>query len=310
MQLVILDAATFGETSLEGFNAFGEVTIHQTTSPDDAASRIANADVIITNKVVIDDALMAQSPHLRLICVAATGMNNIDLTAADKRNILVKNVAGYSTDSVVQHTFSMLFYLLGHSRSYDDYVKEGGWQRSPIFTHLTPPYAEVAGKQWGIIGLGTIGRRVAEVATAFGAKVSYFSTSGANDDAIYPRVSLETLLHTCDIVSIHAPLNNATRNLIDRDALAQLKPGAILMNLGRGGIINETALAEALDSQDLYAALDVLEHEPMSDPHPLMQIANKERLYVTPHIAWASIEARERLVAKILDNIQAFTDAQ
>jgi lactate dehydrogenase-like 2-hydroxyacid dehydrogenase len=308
MKIVILDALTYGETSLAGFMRFGDVETYQTTAPEQVLERISGADVIVTNKVVIADETMAQAPALKLICVAATGTNNIDLEAAEKRGIPVKNVAGYSTDSVVQHTFSLLFYLAGHSRYYDEYVKSGEWQKSPVFTHVGRPFHELKGKKWGIIGLGQIGRGVANVAQAFGAEVCYYSASGKQDTPDFRRVDLPELLRECDIVSVHAPLNDATYDLLDYDAMKQLKPGAILMNLGRGGIVNEEALAKVMDEQLLYAGLDVLEREPMADPHPLMAIKHPERLYITPHIAWTSVEARERLIATVIENIQTFLD--
>ena len=308
MKLVLLDTLTFGETDLGGFDAFGEVTAFETTAPEETFSRIANADVIVTNKVVISDAMMAATPSLKLICIAATGMNNVDLDAAEARGIAVRNVAGYSTDSVIQHTFSMLFYLMGHSRYYDAYVKEGGWQRSPVFTHVAKPFFEVKGKTWGIIGLGEIGRGVANVARAFGANVRYYSTSGKNDNAEFEKVTLSRLLEESDIITIHAPLNGSTKGLIGHSELLIMKDGAVLLNLGRGGIVDERALAAIIDAKPIYVGLDVLEKEPMTTPHPLMQIQSKKRLYITPHIAWTSVEARELLIEKIIGNIQTFID--
>ena len=309
MKIVILDALTFGETSLEGFDRFGDVDVHQTTSADETLERIRHADVIVTNKVVITGAMMAECPSLKLICVAATGMNNVDLDAAAKRRISVKNVAGYSTDSVIQHTFSMLFYLMGHSKYYDGYVKSGEWQRSPIFTNVSQPFFELKGKVWGIIGLGEIGRGVAKIAEAFGADVLYYSTSGANSTRDFQRVELGALLENSDIVTIHAPLNDATKDLIGLSELMQMKQGSILLNLGRGGIINEADLARVIDAREIYVGLDVLEKEPMTDPHPLMQVRNQDRLYITPHIAWTSVEARDRLIASIIGNINDFVNA-
>ncbi len=309
MKIVLLDTLTFGDTDLGGFDAFGEVVRYETTRPDQTAQRLADADVAVTNKVVIDDAVMQTAASLKLICVAATGTNNIDHDAAGRRGIAVRNVAGYSTDAVVQHTFSMLFYLLGHSRYYDDYVKRGDWQRSPVFTHIGPSFHELRGKRWGIVGLGEIGRGVARVAEAFGAQVVYYSTSGKNDDARFERTTLSRLLETSDIVSVHAPLNADTKGLIGHSELLMMKDGAVLLNLGRGGIVDERALAAILDAKPLYAGLDVLETEPMADPHPLMGIAHKERLYITPHIAWTSVEARQRLIAAVIDNIRSFFDA-
>jgi lactate dehydrogenase-like 2-hydroxyacid dehydrogenase len=309
MKIVLLDTLTYGETDLSGFDAFGEVTAYETTAPEQTLPRIVNADVIVTNKVVITDAMMEATPSLKLICIAATGMNNVDLDAAKRSGIAVKNVAGYSTDSVIQHTFSMLFYLMGHSRYYDDYVKNGEWQRSEIFTHVGRPFHEVKGKRWGIIGLGEIGRGVANVARAFGAEVWYYSTSGKNENPDFEKATLSRLLEQSDIVSIHAPLNAATQGLIGHSELLMMKDGAVLLNLGRGGIVDERALAAIIDVKPLHVGLDVLEKEPMTDPHPLMQIAHKERLYITPHIAWTSVEARDTLIAKVIDNIRTFFDA-
>jgi len=309
MKIVLLDTLTFGDTDLGGFGAFGEAVAYETTAPEETEERIAGADVVVTNKVIITDELMASAPSLKLICIAATGMNNVDLEAAEKRNIAVKNVAGYSTDSVIQHTFTMLFYLMGHSRYYDDYVKNGEWQRSPIFTHVGRPFFEIKGKTWGIIGLGEIGRGVAGVAKAFGAKVRYYSTSGRNDNAEFEKVTLSRLLEESDIVTIHAPLNAQTKGLIGHSELLMMKDGAVLLNLGRGGIVDERALAAIIDAKPLFVGLDVLEKEPMINPHPLMGIAHKERLYITPHIAWTSVEARDSLIAKVIDNIRTFADA-
>lgn len=304
MKIVILDALTFGETSLEGFNQFGDVEIYQTTTAQETLKRIENANVIVTNKVVIDEEMMLTCKDLRLICIAATGMNNVDLEAAKANAIEVKNVAGYSTDSVIQHTFSLLFYLIGHSRYYDEYVKDGSWQRSPVFTNVSEPFFEVKNKKWGIIGLGAIGSRVGLIAKAFGAEVSYYSTSGRNRESEFQRRNLDDLLRESDVISIHAPLNDATYNLLDYEQLLTCKEGAVILNLGRGGIINEDAVAKIIDEKELYFGLDVLEKEPMKTDHPLLHVKHKERLYITPHIAWASIEARETLIAMVIENIK------
>lgn len=306
MKIVLLDTLTFGDTDLSAFNTFGEVDSYETTSKEQTLERITNADVIVTNKVVITDTHMAISAKLKLICVAATGMNNIDLEAAKKRGIEVKNVSGYSTDSVVQHTFSMLFYLMGHSRYYDDFVKSGSYAKSPIFTDITKPFFEVKGKKWGIIGLGTIGSRVAFVAKAFGANVCYFSTSGKNSSQEYPQVELDELLKTCDIVSVHAPLNEKTVNLLAYEQLLICKDGAIVLNLGRGGIVDEEAVTRIVDEKNIYFGLDVLRQEPMEQNHPLLNVKNRDNLYITPHIAWASVEAREKLIDGVVQNIKSF----
>lgn len=307
MKIVLLDALTFGETDLSGFDRLGEVEVFQTTSPEEVQDRITNKDVIVTNKVVINDTHISNTPSLKLICVAATGMNNIDLEAAKAGGIQVKNVAGYSTDSVIQHTFSMLFYLMGHSRYYDEYVKSGSYSKSEIFTDVSKPFFEVKGKKWGIIGLGSIGRGVAKIASVFGAEVLYYSTSGVNTTDDYQRTTMDEILKVCDIISIHAPLNDKTNNLLDYEQLSTCKDGSVILNLGRGGIINEEAVAKIVDEKNIYFGLDVLTKEPMIENHPLLSVKNQENIYVTPHIAWTSIEARETLIASVVDNISSLS---
>lgn len=312
MKLVILDAKTLGnDIDLSGFSQFGEVEIFQTTKPEETLERVKDKDIVITNKVIIDKNIIDNAPNLKLICVAATGVNNIDIKYAKQRGIQVRNVAGYSTESVVQHTFAMLFYLLENLRYYDDYVKSGEYAKSDIFTHLGKPFWEVRGKTWGIIGLGTIGRRVADVASSFGANIIYYSTSGVERKEKYPRVSLEELLKTSDIVSIHAPLNEKTKGLIGYEQIKLMKPTAYLLNLGRGGIVIEEDLAKALDENLIAGAgLDVLEKEPIAEDNPLLKIKNKEKLFITPHIAWTSIEARKTLINEIIENIKAFSQGK
>ncbi len=304
MKIVILDALTFGETDLSEFKTLGDVTIYQTTTSQQTKQRIKNATVIVTNKVVIDAKSMDKANKLKLICIAATGMNNVDLQTAKDKGIAVKNVAGYSTQSVIQHTFSMLFYLVGHSRYYDEYVKNTSYAKSPIFTNVSKPFFEIQGKKWGIIGLGVIGRGVANIAEAFGAKVCYYSTSKKNITRDFLNVDLETMLNTCDIISIHAPLNESTLNLLNYKELKNAKDGAIILNLGRGGIINEDAVAKIIDEKNISFALDVLSKEPIDAKHPLLSVKKKENLYITPHIAWTSIEARKKLITSIIQNIK------
>ncbi len=312
MKIAILDAKTLGdEIDLSGFNKFGEVEIYDITLPEKRIERIKDKDIIVTNKVVIDKEVMDNAPNLKLICVAATGTNNVDLEYAQKKGIAVTNVAGYSTNSVVQHTFAMLFYLLENLKYYDEYVKSSQYSKSPIFTHIGKPFWEIAGRRWGIIGLGSIGRKVARVAREFGCDVVYYSTSGIKRKEEFPEVDLDTLLSTSDIVSIHAPLNEKTKNLITYEKIQLMKMNAILLNLGRGGIINEEDLAKALNDDLIYAAgLDVLEKEPIDPNNPLLKVKDKDRLLITPHIAWTSFEARERLVNEIIKNIEAFLEGK
>ena len=304
MNIVLLDTLTLGNSDLSAFDKLGSVTLYETTFPEQTQERITNANVIVTNKVVITKELMLGAQNLKLICIAATGMNNVDLEAAKELGIEVKNVAGYSTDSVIQHTFTMLFYLLGHSRYYDEYVKDGSYSCSPIFTDVSRPFFEIKGKKWGIIGLGTIGRGVANVARSFGAELCYYSTSGVSRMEEYAHISLEELLHSCDIISIHAPLNAKTQALLGYEQLLLCKNGATILNLGRGGIIDEEAVVRIIDEKNIFFGLDVLAEEPMRENHPLLSVKNRERLYITPHIAWSSYEARERLVDSIIKNIK------
>jgi len=233
-------------------------------------------------------------------------MNNVDLEAAKFKGIEVKNVSGYSSKSVAQHTFAMTLYLLEKMAYYDKVVKDNTWSDSGLFTDVSQTFYEISGKKWGIIGMGAIGQEVAKIATAFGSEISYYSTSGKNLHHAYPHQSLEFILKDCDIISIHAPLNDDTFDLINENNLPYLKDGAILLNLGRGGIINETDLAFELDRREVYAGLDVLESEPITLDNRLNEVKHKERLLITPHIAWTSIEARKKLLDGIVKNIEDF----
>jgi glycerate dehydrogenase len=306
-QIVILDTETLGkDLDLAPLEEFGDVTQYKTTSEDEIRQHLQNAHIVITNKVVIDEAAMKDNPTLELICIAATGMNNVDLKAAEALRIAVKNVSGYSTHSVVQHTFAMLFYLMEHLKYYDNIVQTGLWSMSGLFTDVSHPFHEISEKRWGIIGMGKIGQEVAKVASSFGAHVSYYSTSGKNTDHPYLNQPLDILLSTSDIISIHAPLNEKTYAMINENNLPLLKEKAMILNLGRGGIINETDLSYELDRREIYAALDVLEKEPIDTNNRLLQIEHKERLLITPHIAWTSIEARKKLLEGIVENIKSF----
>ncbi len=307
IKITILDAQTLGDDlDMSPLVDLGTVTMHQTTTHDETLERIQEADIVITNKVVIDADMMSASPNLKLICIAATGVNNVDLEQASVLGITVRNVNGYSTKSVVQHTFAMALYLLEKLPYYDHSVKSGGWSHSGIFTDVSRPFYEISGKRWGIIGFGKIGQEVAHIATAFGADVYYYSTSGVNTHHAYPHLHLETLLRDCDIISIHAPLNDKTFDLINENNISLIKEDAILLNLGRGDIINETDLAFELNRKRFYVGLDVLSKEPIEPSNMLMHIDHPEQLLVTPHIAWTSIEARQKLFEGILNNIQTF----
>ena len=310
MKLVFLDTKTMGNVpNLKAIEQFGDVSYYETTSPWQTLERVKEADIIITNKVVVDASIIEKTPNLKLICVSATGTNNVDKAAAQKRGIPVKNVMNYSTHSVAQGTFALLLHLLNQVSYFDQYVKGGEYSKTDIFTHFGRYFWEITGKRFGILGLGNIGRQVAKIAEAFGAEVVYYSASGKNTDQPYLRLELEEFLKTCDIISIHAPLNEYTANLINYDRLQLMKKTAILLNAGRGGTVNEAHLAKALD-EDLIAGagIDVYEKEPVPIDNPLLQVKRKEKLALTPHVTWASIEARTLLMEKVVENIQEFLE--
>lgn len=308
MKIVFLDVKTIGEDiDLSGYDALGEVVKYDFSAPEEVPERVKDADVLILNKVQVNEQTIGTAGNLKLVCVTATGTDNLDKEYLERRGIAWRNVAGYSTETVAQHTFAMLFYLLEKLRYYDDYVKEGRYVNDRIFTHFEERFTEVHGKTWGIIGLGTIGRRVADLASAFGARVIYYSASGRPAQEGYQQVDFDTLLSTSDIISVHAPLNEYTEGLIDREALEKMKETCIFLNLGRGPIVVEKDLAEALKKGTIAAAgLDVLKEEPMSADNPLREITDSRKLLITPHVAWASVEARTRLMGIILGQIREF----
>jgi len=307
MKIVFLDASTVGnDISLDEFNNFGEFIAYPITSKEETISHINDAQIVLTNKVVIDKSVMERCKDLKLICIAATGMNNVDLEYAKEKGIEVKNAVGYSTDSVTQTTFTLVLSLLGKSAYYDNYVKSGAWSQSPIFTNIDKPFTQIKGKKWGIIGLGMIGKSVAKVADAFGANICYYSTSGANNNNAYKRLNLDELMSSCDIISIHAPLNDKTNNLIQKRELSLMKKDAMLINVGRGGIINEDDLAKAIDTQDILVGIDVVSVEPINADNKLLHVKKKENLIMSPHLAWASREARISLIKIVVENVKSF----
>lgn len=308
MKIVFLDAKTIGEDiDLSGFDELGEVVKYGFSTAEEARERSKDADVLVLNKVQVNEQTIGAAKHLKLVCVTATGTNNLDKEYLAKQGIEWRNVAGYSTESVAQHTFAMLFYLLEKLPYYDNYVKSEKYVNDVSFTHFAKAFHELSGKTYGIIGLGNIGRRVADIAKAFGCHVIYYSTSGRNSQPGYERVSFDELLERSDIVSIHAPLDENTLGLMNQKAFAKMKSSAILLNVGRGPIINEADLAEALNNRTIAAAgLDVLSVEPMQPENPLRGIKDSERLLITPHIAWAGVEARMRLMVIILNQIKEF----
>lgn len=308
MQIVFLDKKTVGEVA--NFNLLhklGTVDVYDNTKEDEVVSRAEGKDVIITNKVVVNREMMEALPGLKLICVAATGTNNIDLEYAKEKGITVKNVVSYSTESVAQSTFAMLLHQLNRLSYYEVYVKSGAYARGDIFTHHGPAFWDLNGKRMGVIGLGNIGRRVARIADGYGMEVVFYSTTGRNNNINYRRFDLDTLLGTSDVVSIHAPLSETTQDLITYEKLKLMRPCAIILNTGRGGIINETDLARALNENIIAGAcLDVLSSEPIKSNNPLLKVIDREKILITPHMAWASMESRAKLIEGVARNIEQF----
>jgi len=302
MVIAFLDAMTLGDVDFKRFEELGEVRVYTNTFDDELEARIKNVDVIVTNKVVLDKKAL-DITNAKFIQVAATGMNNVDVEYAKKKGIIVKNVEDYSTKSVAQHTFALVLGLINKIKYFDNYTRNF-YPESHIFTHIKD-WFEINGKRWGIVGLGKIGKEVAKIAEAFGAEVVYYSTSGKNRSRKYKRVEFDELLKS-DIITIHAPLNDKTKDLFTKKELMQLKKGAILVNVGRGGIINERDLVDVLDRKDIYVGLDVYSKEPVGEDNPILRYDSKTLL--TPHIAWTSIEARERLINKIYENIKDFVN--
>ena len=305
MKIVFLDAATMGDVSFEPFERLGDFISYAASSPEEARERVADADVVMINKVIVDKALIDAAGSLKLICVAATGVNNIDVDYAASKSIPVRNVAGYSTDSVAQATFMHILSLTGGAPYFDLSVKSGAYSRSGMFTDPNWNWWELAGKTIGIIGLGNIGKKVAKIAEAFGMKVCYYSTSGAGRCKDYPCLSLEELLAVSDVVSVHAPLNERTHNLLGAREFAMMKPTAYVVNAGRGAIIVEQDLADAVDNGVIAGAgIDVFVQEPIPEDHPYLKMKHPERMRLAPHVAWASVEARKRLVSMMADNVR------
>lgn len=307
MKIVFLDAITIGkDISLQPINSLGDLKLYDTTKPEEVDERIADCDVVIVNKVEIRKNNIEQAKNLKLICVAATGVNNVDVDYATSKNIPVKNVAGYSTESVAQVTIMHLLNLVGHGIYFNNFVKSGEYSSRGVFTDVSTPFYELKGRKLGIVAMGNIGRRVAQIATVFGMEVSYYSTSGTSHCTDYPSVSLETLLSESDIISIHAPLNERTKNLITYNKLKSAKRSSYLINVGRGGIVNEADLVNALnDGLIAGAAIDVFEREPIPIDSPFLKgLKDPSKLILSPHIAWTSFQARTLLIDKLADNIR------
>lgn len=311
MNIVVLEQNSIGlDIDLTIYEEFGNVTYYGNTVHE-VAERIKDADIVIANKARLNEESMKDAPNVKLICEFATGYDNVDLEYCKKRGIAVANVVDYSTPAVAQHTFAMALYLLERLPYYDNYVKSGTYASQDRFSNFDKPFLELEGKRWGIVGLGNIGKKTAKIAKAFGCEVVYYSVTGKNSNQEYKRVEFDELLETCDFISVHCPLSDLTKNLIDYSAMKKMKKTAILLNVARGPVVNNADLYRALMEGEIYAAgLDVLEKEPITDENPLSKIKDSEKLIITPHMAWASTESRTRLAIEVYENIKAFLNGE
>ncbi len=308
MKLVILERNSVGtDVDVSCFEKFGEVTCYPNTVAANTSERVKDADIILANKAPLNESTLKDAPNVKLICLLATGFDNVDLAYCKSRGIKVTNVVNYCTSTVAQHTLLLALALSEKIAFYDDYVKSGAYSAQDRFSNFDRTFYDLEGKTWGIIGMGTIGRRVAGLAQAFGCRVIFYSASGTSTCTDYKRVEFDTLLQESDIVSLHCPLSDRTRGLINQDALSKMKKTAVLVNVARGPVVDTRALCDALVTDQIAGAgLDVLEQEPMAKDNPLAQIKDSTKLIITPHMAWASLESRTRLVDEVVKNIEAF----
>lgn len=312
MKIVVLERASLGnDIDISYYSELGEVVEYRNTLNHEVAERIKDADIVVANKATMNEDSMKDAPNVKLICEFATGFDNVDLEYCNKRGIGVANVKDYSTPAVAQHTFAMALYLLEHLAFYDDYVKSGTYGAQDRFSNFDLPFTELEGKTWGIIGLGNIGKKTARIAEGFGCKVIYYSVTGKNTCKDYESVDLDTLLKTSDFVSVHCPLSDLTKHLINYEAMQKMKKTAILLNVARGPVVNNVDLARALNEGEIAAAgLDVLEGEPITPENPLGKIKDSNKIIITPHMAWASTESRERLGREVYYNMKAFMNGE
>ena len=309
MKIVALERNSAGtDISMDCFQDFGEVTYYRNTvTIEEVAERVKDADIIIANKSPLNEQTLKDAPNVKLICELATGFDNVDLAYCKSRGIKVCNVRDYSTGMVAQHTLTLALALSQKLFHYDNYVKSGAYSAQDRFSNFDVPFYELEGKTWGIVGMGNIGKRVAKLATAFGCKVIFHSITGKSSCTDYPQVDKATLLRESDFLSLHCPLSDLSLNFIDREALQQMKKTAILINVARGKVVNNTDLYEALVAGEIQAAgLDVIEAEPLELSNPLSKLKDSTQLIITPHLAWASVEARTRCVEGVYQNIEAF----
>ena len=308
MKISILERDSLGiAVDMSEIDKLGEVTVYPATAVENAVEHIGDADFIIANKLPLNAETLKGAVNLKFVAQTATGTNNVDFAYTNSKGIKVANVPSYSTDSVAQHTFALLLYLVEKMRFFDDYVKNGTYSYSNCFSCLDMIYPEIAGKTWGIIGMGAIGQKVAQIATVFGCKIICYSASGRTYDMPYEQVDFDTLLAKSDILSVHAPLNEYTKGLMNYDAFCKMKSSAYFINVGRGPIVVEEDLARALEEDQIRAAgLDVLCVEPMPLDNPLLKFKDSSKIIITPHVAWATSEARQRCVDVVTENIKAF----
>ena len=312
-KIVVADRDSIGsDMDYSLFDELGHVTYYDDKiTEDNAKERLEGAKVLMINKSFITDKILDDAKDLELICEFATGYDNANIPACNRHGVKVANVVNYSTDSVAQHTFAMLFYLMESLRHYDEFVKAGSYANQPHFCCLDIPFNELSGKTYGIVGMGNIGRKVASIATAFGARVIFYASSGHSDCTDYEQVSFDDLLKRSDVISLHCPLSDRTRDLFDKEAFDKMKKTAILINVARGAVVSEKALADALLEGKIKAAgLDVLNPEPMAKDSPLLQIQDSTKLIVTPHLAWASTEARSRCLMEVKKNVMAWQEGR
>lgn len=312
MKIVILERNSVGtDVSVDCLRELGDLEIYHNTVAGEAEERVKDADIVIANKAPLNRETLKYASSLKLICEFATGYDNVDLEYCNEKGIRVANVVDYSTAAVAQHTFALCFYILEKLNHYDNYVKSGKYAAQDRFSNFDIPFTELEGKVWGIVGMGNIGKRVAKIAEAFGCKVIFYSASGNSTCTEYKRVELDTLLKESDFLSLHCPLSDRTRNLIDLEALKKMKKTAVLINVARGPVVNDEALYTALTEGIIAGAgLDVTGTEPMRDSNPLSKIMDSNKLIITPHLAWASIEARRRVVEETYKNIKAFYEGK
>lgn len=309
MKIVILERNSVGtDVSVDCIRDFGEVTVYRNTvTVEEVKERIQDADIVIANKSPLNRETLEDAKNVKLICEFATGFDNCDLAYCSSRGIKVTNVRDYCTGMVAQHTFAMALALSEKLMHYDTYVKSGEYSSQDRFSNFDIPFYELEGKTWGIVGMGHIGRKVASIAKGFGCHVMFYSVTGKSSCKDYPQIDKDTLLAESDYLSLHCPLSELTKNFIDADALKKMKKTAVLINVARGKVVDNTALYEALMKGQIAAAgLDVVEEEPLKSSNPLSQIKDSTKLIITPHLAWASVEARQRCVWEAHENIAAF----